>query len=103
MDLVPTPVNKTASQNCKEYIWTDPTSWTVLKDGKAGRTIESIPYTGESEEFSAKITTEELTGVKDDNGDIWFSKVMEFFSLLDRDILDNGATGPARPPINFWE
>ena len=33
-------------------------------------------YIGESEEFSVKITNEELAGTKDNNGDIWFSKVM---------------------------
>ena len=51
VELVPNPVNERASQNCKEYIWTDPTYWTVLKDGEDVRIIEPIPYTGESEEF----------------------------------------------------
>ena len=48
--LVPNPVNETATihENCKEYIQTDPTCWTVLKDGKDGRSIETVPYTGES-------------------------------------------------------
>ena len=67
-----------------------PESWTVLKDGKAGRTIEPIlVYTGESEEFSVKLTDEELVGVKDDNGKIRFSKVMEFcLPHFDCDIVD---------------
>mmetsp|Transcript_14101 Transcript_14101/g.29807 ORF Transcript_14101/g.29807 Transcript_14101/m.29807 type:complete len:96 (-) Transcript_14101:532-819(-) len=70
--LVPNPVNETATihKNCKEYIQTDPTCWNVLKDGKDGRSIEAVPYTGESEEFSVKVTNEELAGLKDDNGDI---------------------------------
>ena len=35
-------------------------------------------HTGESEEFSlVKITDEELTGLKDHNGDIQFGKVLE--------------------------
>ena len=38
-----------------------------------------MPYsTGESEEFSVKMANKELAGVKDDNKDIWVSKVMEF-------------------------
>ena len=48
------PANKSASQNCTEYIWTNTTSWTFPEDGDAGRTIEPIPYTGESEEFAVK-------------------------------------------------
>ena len=62
--LVPNPINETAisseSENCKEYIKTVPTNWTVLNDGKDGRTIEPIPFIGGSEEFSGKITDEEL-------------------------------------------
>ena len=73
--LVPKPVNETAmpsseSGNCKEYIKTVPMSWTVLKDGEDGRTIEPIAFTSKSEEISVKITDEELAGVKDDNGNI---------------------------------
>ena len=33
----------------------------LLKDSAAGRTVEPIPFTGESEEFSVKMTDEELT------------------------------------------
>ena len=56
--FIPNPVNeiatstpRTNSENCKEYIKTNPKNWTVLKDGKDGRTIDPIPYTGESGEF----------------------------------------------------
>ena len=42
-----------------------------------------------------KITDEEIAGLNDDNGDIRFSKVMEFcLSYFDRDVVDNGAFGP---------
>ena len=34
VELVPHPVNETARQNCKEYIWTKPESWAVLKRAK---------------------------------------------------------------------
>ena len=55
------------SENCKECIHMKPENWIVLKDDEAGRTIEPIPFTGESEEFSVKVIDEELTGVKNDN------------------------------------
>ena len=72
---------------------------------KDDRTIEPIPFTGEPEEFSVKITDEEVTGLKDDNGDIRFSKVMVFCLFrFDRDaVLDDGVFGPERPPIGLWE
>ena len=52
-----------------------------------------------------KITNEELEGVKNlNNGDICFSEVMQFCLLYcDHDVVDNGAAGPARPPINLWK
>ena len=43
-----TPVNNSASQNCKEYVQTKPESWTVLKDDPTGRIIELVPYTCQS-------------------------------------------------------
>ena len=103
-ELVPYPINKTATQNWKEGIQTDPTNWTVPKDSAAGRIIEPIPYTGESEEFSVKIRDEEIAGVMDVNDDICFSKIIEFCLLhFNHDVLDNGADSPSRPPLNIWE
>ena len=58
------------SESSKEYVCTKAANWTVLDNGEDGRTIEPIPFTGESEEFSVKITDEEVAGLKDDNGDI---------------------------------
>ena len=83
------PVNETAtprtsseSENCKECIKTNPENWAVLKDGDDGRTIDPILYTGESEESSVKLTDAEVAGLKDDNGDIWLSKVMDWCFLV---------------------
>ena len=68
------------------------------------KTTEPIPYTGESEEFLVKITDEELAGVMDDNGNIQFSKVVNFCVLhFDHGVLDNVAFGPKRPYLNLWE
>ena len=63
-----------------------------------------MPFTGESEEFSGERTDEELAGLKDDNGDIRFSKVMEFcLPWFNQDVPDNGAFGPERSHIGLWE
>ena len=69
------------TENSKEYICANPENWTVLKYGETERIIWPIPYIGDSEEFSVTITDEELEGVKNDNGVIWFSKVMKFYLL----------------------
>lgn len=51
-----------------------------------------------------KIIDEEVAGLKDDNGDIRFSKVMEFcLPRFDCDVLDNGVFGPERYLIGLWE
>ena len=78
-------------------------SWTVLKeDGEAGRTVEPIPNTDGSEEFSMKIADEQPAGVEGNNGDICLSKVIQFcLPRLDCDVIDNGAAGSARPPSKF--
>ena len=61
VQFVPKPVNEIAIpsseiENCKEYVNIEPVDWTILKDGEDGRTIEPIPFSGESEQFSVKIT-----------------------------------------------
>ena len=79
-------------------------NWTVLKDGGNGRTIEPILFTGDSEEFSLKITDKDLVGAKDDNGDNQFSKVMDFcLHRFDHNVLVNGVFCPKRPPLGLWE
>ena len=48
------------------------------------------------------ITDEEVAGLNDDNGDIRFSKIMEFcLPRFDRDVVDDVAFGPERPPIGL--
>ena len=94
-------VDETKSKSSKEYVCTEPVDWTVLKDREDGRTIEPIPFTSKSEEFSVKITDEEVAELKDDNGDIRFTKAMEFcLSCFDCDCpVDDGAFGPQIPPL----
>ena len=47
-----------------------------------------------------KLTDEELAGVKNDNCDIQFSKIMEFrLPRLNCAVVDNGAFDPERPPV----
>ena len=51
-----------------------------------------------------KIRDEEVAGLKDHNGDIRFSKAMEFcLPGFDRDHLDNGVSDPERSPLSLWE
>ena len=110
--LLSNPVNETTTllltsesetKSSKEYVCTKPANWSVL-NGEDGRAIESIPFTGESEKFSVKITDEEVAGLNDYNGDIRFMKVVEFcLPRFDRGHLGNGAFGPERPPLSLWE
>ena len=65
-----TSFRRSESESPKEYVCTKPGNWSVLINGEDGRAIELIPFTGESEEFSVKISDEGVTGLKDDNGDI---------------------------------
>jgi len=61
------------------YTRTDPEDWTCLKNGTLGRTIDPVPYTGDSEEFSVNITEEEVRDkLMDEHGDIRFYKVLEW-------------------------
>ena len=49
---------------------------------------------------------EELAGMMDDNDNdnIPFSKVMEFYlPRFDNDVVDNGVTGHPGPALNLWE
>ena len=102
--LLSNPVNEsdTSTENCKrEYVSTNLESWTVSNNAEAGRTIQPNSFTGESKESSVKRRDKELTGVKDHNGDIWFSKVKEVcLPCFDQDSVYNGVT---RPPLDFWE
>ena len=56
---------------------TDAKYWKCMKNGRGGRNVGPIPYTG-NEEFAVNITDEEVEQLKDENGDIRFHKVMEW-------------------------
>ena len=63
----------------KTYYRTDPKEWTKINDnGDNGRTVEPIPFTDDNEDFTVNMTPEEVESLKDEAGDIHFSKVMEF-------------------------
>ena len=63
------------------YEWTDPSDWKCLQNGSPGQQIDPIPYTGESEEFSVKITEDEVKELMDENSDIRFHKVLLEWTL----------------------
>ena len=60
------------------YEHTDPSNLTCLKDGAPGHTVDPIPYTGESKEFSVKITDDEVKELMDKHGDIRYHKMLEW-------------------------
>ena len=61
----------------KIYTKTNAKDWNCMKNGRGGRNFDSIPYTC-NEDFSIKITNEEVEHLKDENGDIRFHKVMDW-------------------------
>ena len=75
------------------YARTLPEDWKEIKGRARGRTIEPIPFTGDNDTFSVKMTDEELESVKDKSGDIRFERIFEW--LLPR-FGEDGA-------IDFWE
>jgi hypothetical protein len=56
---------------------TEDWSWFSIV-GHAGRSIDLIEWTGGDEEFSVKITDEEVNTLKDDNDEIRYEKVFEW-------------------------
>ena len=63
----------------KTYYKTNPKEWTKINEnGDNGRTVEPIPFTDDNEDFTVNMTPEEVESLKDEAGDIRFSKVMEF-------------------------
>ena len=63
----------------KTYYQTDPKEWTKINDnGDNVRNVEPVPFTDDNEDFTVNITPEEVKLLKDEAGDIRFSKVMEF-------------------------
>ena len=47
------------------YKHTDPIDWNLYKNVETGRTVHPLPYTGSVTYFSVKISTAELTTLKD--------------------------------------
>ena len=64
------------------YTRTDPADWKEIKGRARGQTVEPIPWSGGEEEFSVKITDEELELLKDESGDIRFHKVRSAHYLI---------------------
>jgi hypothetical protein len=61
------------------YSLTPTDEWTRVDDDDSnGRTIDPIEWTGGNEEFSVKITDEELKSLMDDNKEIRYEKVFEW-------------------------
>jgi hypothetical protein len=62
------------------YSLTPTDEWTrVDDDDNNGRTIDPIEWTGGSEEFSVNITDEEVNTLKDNDKEIRYEKVFEWY------------------------
>jgi hypothetical protein len=64
--------------DCTIYTRTDPTEWRRTAGSVVAREILPVPFTGENELFTPKVTEEELESFKDTNGDIRFERVFEW-------------------------
>jgi hypothetical protein len=60
------------------YSLTPTEDWTRVNEDGSGRTINPIEWTGGDEEFSVKITDEEVKTLKDDEDEIRYEKVFEW-------------------------
>ena len=63
----------------KTYYRTDPKEWTKIHaNGDNARIVEPVPFTDDDEEFTVNITPAEVESLKDEAGDVRFSKVIVF-------------------------
>ena len=62
----------------RPYTRTKPDEWTMLVEGDPGRTIASIPFTGDDYHFRPNVTEEELNGFMDEGADIRFHRIFEW-------------------------
>ena len=62
----------------RRYKKTKPKNWTMHENGRPGRVIHPILFTGPAKFFRPNISDEKLKGIIDAHGDIRFSKVFEW-------------------------
>ncbi|KAL3764001.1 hypothetical protein ACHAW5_000040 [Stephanodiscus triporus] len=62
----------------KRYEKSKQTNWTMHQDGRPGRVIHPILFTGQAKFFCPNVSNEELKGMIDENGDVRFAKVFEW-------------------------
>ena len=60
------------------YSMTAKEDWKRISGRMKGRTINPVPFTGEDEEFSIRMTDEELAEVTDCSGDIRYERVFKW-------------------------
>jgi hypothetical protein len=53
-------------------------NWVMHADGRTSRAVEPIPFFGQKSDFRPKVTTEELAGMYDGNGDLRFHCIFEW-------------------------
>jgi len=62
----------------KRYEKTKAEKWTIHENGRPGRDIQAIPFTGPAEFFCPNLTGEELKGMFDVHGNIRFFEIFEW-------------------------
>ena len=64
----------------KKYVRTDTEDWKKInvEDGDTGRKIDPIPWEEDQEDFSVKLTDEELQSMKNEDGEIRFEHVLRW-------------------------
>ena len=65
-------------EDYKIYRLTDKNDWRKVGSRTRARNVTPIPFTGDKEEFTVKISDEELEDLRDDSGDIRFYKVFQW-------------------------
>ena len=70
--------NDSEEEDYEIYRLTDKNDWRKVGGRTRARNVAPIPFTGDKEEFTVKISDEELEDLRDDSGDIRFYKVFQW-------------------------
>jgi hypothetical protein len=62
----------------KRYEKTKTVNWIKHENGRPGREIHAIPFTGPAEFFCSSLSDDEVKGMMDAHGDIRFHKIFEW-------------------------
>ena len=87
--------SNSVEEDAIEYTMTKKEDWKRIGGRSKGRTIDPVPFTGEDEEFTVRISDEELKEMKDSSGDIRYERVFKW-------MLPNFGSEKMLITLNFW-